>query len=212
MADFNRVGNPQLASGIGRLYGVDFPQLGVVGSEIQITTSPWERPEFWALLGGSIAHGFTRLAAVAGIPSQTMLFNPVGSGVLLIVESVLFANGGGSTRFFSVNLKNDSAGFSSTGAWSNRDLRRATTTGGAGGCGCRILTNNATATTFNAAGPFLVLAAGQWALLPLDFVLPPGWGLCAVIGTPGFIVLNEQLDCGFFGRERPAPQTELGFL
>jgi len=140
VADFNQVGNPQLAGGIGRLYGVNFPSLSVISSEISITTSPWERPEFWALLGGGLGVANVEAAAPgAGNFAAAALHNPTGSGVLLIAEWVTFHNTGGGTRRIRYGLKR-TALTGSTGAWVNRDWRRMSTTGGGGGLACRLLT------------------------------------------------------------------------
>jgi len=209
MADFNRVGNPQLASGIGRLYGVDFPELGVLGSEIQVTTSPWERPEFWALLGGGLGIGVGISAANAGFASQVQLYNPVGSGVLLILEQLHITNQNAAGGFFTVALQSTQLS-GSTGAWVNRDVRRANTTGGAGGLACRIRTENAAAIAI--VGSVVsqpIIRTLETLILYLDYVIPPGWGIETFAGPTTGPVANQQMVATFIGRERAAPPAEL---
>jgi hypothetical protein len=209
MADFNAIGRPQLATGIGRLYGVDMPRVSVIGSEIQLTTSPWERPEFWALLGGSLGWGLASLDALAGNASHVQLLNPAQSGVLLIVEKVWLNNDAGSATYITLAIDSSTVLTTSTGGWVNRDLRRANTTGGSGSLAGRIRTQHGVVAITGSVIAQVLQAAFTTAVYDLDLVLPPGWSVRVFLGPSSAPIVNQQIRCTFIGRERAAPQTEL---
>jgi hypothetical protein len=95
----------------------------------------------------------------------------------------------------------------STGAWINRDLRRANTTGGSGSLAMRIRTEQTAAPGFAAQYHTWTQLAFQTDQFELDLVLPPGWGLSVVPTNQ-----NTLVNALFIGRERPAPPPEIDSL
>lgn len=201
MADFNAIGNPRPASAIGRLYGVEFPSVPVIGSEVQIVTSPWERPEFWALQGGGLGMGSAEQGpGGAGTRSKIQIFNPNNSGVLLTLDRVVLSDI--ATKSIRGFLGTNAIGSPST-QWINRDTRRATLITGGGGLAGQIrpIADPGTA----GAQQCLIIVARDIAVqVDLDIVLSPGWGFFFAPDTD-----NTSISLTIFGRERPLPPTEL---
>lgn len=204
MADFNAIGNPFLAGALGRLFGVERPQVPVISSEVQFTTSPWERPEFWALAGGALAFGQHDVpAAGAGQRSNLQVRNPTNSGIIAIVEECWFqAN---VSQGYQVFVCSDEFPLISTG-WSARDTRLAQQGGiHLAPLGTKLRYGAWVGFTGALLYQYPAPAATQFVRLDnLSIVLSPGWGL-GIRPT----VDNAGFSAGFTVRERPAPTPEL---
>lgn len=164
--------------------------------ELQPIVDPWRRPENWALLGGTLGMGFAAVAAGgAGTRSIAQLHNPTDSGVLGILESVWITNASGAVQGYALHWIT-AALTTSTGGWSNRDTRRATTTGLSGSLGMRIRTQNNAALASNAQLSNIALLNFTTIIIPLDIVIQPGRGFAVCPETD-----NVVLSCTFVGRE-----------
>ena len=210
MTEFNSIGNPALATGLGRLFSVDRPRVGMISPDIQLTTSLWERPEFWALAGGGLAAANFSMAAQAATQGQAVIYNPTGSGVLITVDQFGICNDTAAAELFNWGVCL-AAGvpLSVTGSWSNKDLRRSPTAADARGSLAGIV-RISVPTGGGAMGQvhgWVQVPANNTFVLPVDYVLPPGWAFMVATG-----VVNKQLRGWFSGRERPAPQTKLSLF
>lgn len=194
----NRIGRPLFANVFARIFGVDEQDaVSTVAPEVMPTTSPWERPEFWALIGGQFGQGSTAAGAFgAGTQNRVALQNPANSGVLIIVEAVRLNNAseytlqlvqGGSLGF----------GFTSVGA-SHRDSRRRGSTlfdGIAGQVGA-----------LNGGAPLAMTAPSRWTgpvTIEIPFIIEPNFHLHIQGGD------NQATDVSVLWRERAAQPDEL---
>lgn len=197
--DLNKIGRGVLGNAFARLYGLDDTNaVGTLAPEIMPVVSIWERPEFWALVGGSL--GVARRAIVAGgagVFQKALLLNPPGSGILLIVERV-WNNTTETEMHFG--LRSGPLGLYSLSDVFHRDTRRiwgvATNTGLGAQWG---LHTGASEGVIHGS----VVGHGEGLL---EYVLSPGWGI--VFQSPS----NGALDMTVFFRERAAGKDEQNIL
>jgi len=153
------------------------------------------------LLGGtSICQGSATLTADAGERPRIQLFNPVGSGLLATVTTVMASTS--STTTFRV-ATNNTALTDGVGTEVFRDRRRA----GTDLPTCQIRTDS-TVAAVDAHLTFLGLSNINQILKDPNTmaVLPPGSGI--EVGTT---TLAGNLTCNYLWRERVAEQSELNF-
>lgn len=192
----NDIGRPLFGNVFARIFGVD--ELNAVkqlAPEVLPVTSPWERPEFWAFLGGRLCCDFSDVGAVAAQLGAVTLTNPANSGIMAIVTRVVV--GVATTPVWGVNL-GDGGG---TELGLSRDMRTQRAGGAAGlaaGVGCRL---NATT---NVSFAWIRSGVLQPGVNDLEVILSPG----SMFGVGGDTV-NTQLRCGLEWRERPAMDDEL---
>lgn len=199
--DLNKIGRPLFGSVFARIFGVDeLNAVSTLAPEVLPVTSPWERPEFWALLGGSLGTARLNQSAVAANFSSAGIVNPNGSGVLVIVERVLRILPVAGAFVDYGTLRSQQALTSIVSSFDHRDLRRASATVAAG-LGARPVIGAHVGAAYNITGAIPVEAAG-WT--PLDVILAPGqsWG-CTTRA------MNTELEIAVQWRERPVMPDEL---
>lgn len=196
--DLNKIGRGILGNALARLYKLDdMNAVGTMAPEIMPVVSIWERPEFWALVGGSF--GVARVAMTGGVGTtqKSRLVNPAGSGSLVIVE--LLTPNTASTIYYG--LQQASVGTYVLSSVAHRDSRRvwagATQTGLA--AKLEILSTGGTSG----------IADGKCVseeLYPLNYILSPGWALHVQASD------ETDLDYTILWRERAAGLDELSVL
>lgn len=195
------MGRGILGNAIARIFRLDdINAISSVAPEVMPTVSLWERPEFWALAGGSF--GVCRVARV-GVASETqkaLLLNPASSGVLTIVERILPDSG--STIYFGMAPPSalPDVGTYIQSSVAHRDSRRVWEFAPLSGLATQL---------HYASGVTSGIAQGSLSVeaeIELGYILSPGWGL--------HFQGNAETDLGFtlFFRERSADSGELNVL
>lgn len=165
-----------------------------------------DRPEY-AHLGG-VKLGFRTVNVAAGgvgTVSVAALFNPVASGMLVIVDTLIFGNNGGTNEDVGIlsAATLSALGLGSTSTGGVRDTRGF----GEGGIGQSTAASIRSGVTTAAivTGGFQVNVSGRRPILiPVDIVLGPGFAL-AFIGTDNTALFRV----GWLWRERAANPEEL---
>lgn len=164
--ELNRIGHGRLADSFGKLYGVS--ELGAVPTiapELMPVCSIWERPEFWALLGGRLVSGrFVQPAGGAGNVGFGEIVNAVQGEkhVLCIIDRLLI----GSAILIEWAA---SLGISSGGTPVVQTLRDQRFSESGVGSGSMTATTGIVVDFVLSGGAML----GP-AVIPLDIILPPG--------------------------------------
>lgn len=197
------------AAGVSRALAVMF---GIQEQEGATTLSPelqptfaldeTAHPAFYHLRGGSLIWVGNNLAAEVGAREESYWCNPLGSGVLAVVEAVeivtTIANG------FQIGFLANGAPGGTVGASAMqfRDFRRIGTAGIA--CTNRVNPAATGATTWLAQPKLYQLPATSTYLAVLNLVVPPGYSVGVRPDAD-----NEGFACNWSGRERPAAPLEL---
>lgn len=172
-----------------------------VSETLQPTFDLWakHRPEFSLLRGERLFGVAPSQPAVAGEFGQVGIFNPAGSGLIVIVTDLLGCLPGAGVTV-EVQLGANVA-FTATSTPNSRDSRTALLTG----VQCGSFANHAAARIGSGA---LITAFGQAVVgylnLPINVVLHPGFFLAV-----GPNIVNTSIGCSFVGYERPAFAGEL---
>lgn len=190
----NRIGQGNMGNAFSRLYGLDdLNAIPGVAPEILPVSSIWERPELWALTGGTLGSIRTQAAAPGAGQSRYMaLYNPATSGSILIVEQLHIATA------ILVIWGTRVAGAITT-PLGHRDTRMRV---GAGFFGMAAGAD----VGFAATGTIISATLGAMTginSVDLDFVIQPGDGF--VIAAPD----NTAIDCTLTCRLRAAAPAEL---
>ena len=197
----NKIGRPLFSNVFARVFGVDeLDAVSTLAPEVMPTTSPWERPEFWALLGGSLCGGRASMAAVVGQNSAVGIGNPAGSGVLTILERVILRSAVACT--FGVRGFDEGI-FNVLVAPIHRDTRRASSSGGPFNAGIGTRIRQGSNAGDMVGGNVLFVATGPLDI-PLEMVLAEATMLAISPGT-----LNVAVEAAFIFRERAAMPDEL---
>jgi hypothetical protein len=190
----NRIGQGNLGNAFARLYQLDdLNAIPGVAPEILPVSSIWERPELWALTGGTLGAIRSQAAAPgAGQARYLGLWNPATSGSLLVVEQLIIATA--ILIIWGTRL----AGSVGTPI-GHRDTRKRIPPGFFGmAAGAEV--------NFGATGTILSATLGAMtgpAIVPLDYVIQPGDGFA--VQAPD----NTAIDVTLHARCRAAADTEL---
>lgn len=137
-----------------------------------------DRPEWSFLKGERIGIGGAFLAGDAVNRPRVYLFNPVGSGVLGTVLDVVVSSDSAATVTWEMRFTNSVGAAIAQNRAINRDLRSIGVPGGNIPMTLQIF---AAAQAASGVGSVIytgVLSVGASpVVIPLDFVLPPGFGL-----------------------------------
>lgn len=197
--DVNRIGRGILGNALARLHGLD--ELNAVGSlapEIMPTVSIWERPEFWALVGGSL--GVCRVFMIGGTGGsyqKARLYNPPKSGVLVIVEELIPSTG---SRIHYGLQQSDLGNYVASNVF-HRDSRRVW----AGNVNTGLAAQLGILGSVSSSGVIHGENAGEQPLT-LNYILAPGWSI--------HLQGDAEADLAFtlHWRERSAGADELSVL
>lgn len=182
--------------GVAVQFGLE-EQEGVptVAPELVPVSDIHQRPEQWALHGGSLLHGALQNGVIAGERSYVQI--QPGTGELVIIEG-MWVETTAQYLWVTTNAAMDT----STGNLFARDARVIVTAGGSARSGTRLRRNSAAASGIMNS---ITAAFVAGVYYPLDIVLvdPIGWaiGPQAVATTTGLI--------SFKVRSRPATPREL---
>lgn len=199
--DLNRLGRGQFGNAFARIFGVDdLDGVGSLAPEIMPTSSLWERPEFWALIGGNLCQVGATLLGGAGFNATVQIENPANSGVLAIAE--LISSGAPQPMEIGVELTSNLTVLAQGLGASHRDSRRfgEGALGPARGVACVVRSS--------------VLLVTQGSLNPYRFTGPGQSQYFAVWGPGRSLQLRnpnatQTLDFGICWRERPYGPNEL---
>lgn len=190
----NRIGQGNLGNAFSRLYGLDdLNAIPGVAPEILPVSSIWERPELWALTGGTLGSiRSTAIAPGAGQQRYLALYNPATSGSLLIVEQLHIATA-------ILIIWGTRAADAPSTPIGHRDTRMRV------GAGFFGMAAGATS-SFGATGTLISATLGAMTginSVDLDFVIQPGDGFVAA--APDNTAIDITLTC----RCRAAAPAEL---
>jgi hypothetical protein len=162
---------------------------------------PW-RPEMAFLKGEQLAFGRAAQAAVAAQQSMVAIINPVDSGNLGMIESVLFRSTAASNIQF--RWTNTVAGMGVATDQAPRDTRWAR--GGGAGTQQALSVRVQAVAVVPGAGVFASasILANETFALPLEFVLGPGNAFITFQQA-----VNTQLEVTYIWREKEANPAEL---
>lgn len=198
MGTFNALVASTYAEYARRVFGEDI-DLSSVAPELLITVDLFGRIENWRMFGGAPFGGFIEQAALAANFSYCGFKNPLGSGLLCLVEIVLHTNNANIIRLGS---RLSGAFLAETSSVPARLLDR--------GRAPQPLDDNPLLpmTLFNGtqvADPIAEGYArlGQNVLLQVNHVIPPGVELIAVSD-----VVNQAIDITVTGRCREMKAEE----
>lgn len=202
------------SKGVAIQFGQD-EQEGVptLAPELVPVSDIHQRPEQWALHGGTLLYGFVQVSAGgAGNHAQAAVEPAADSDgratELVIVEEIIIIPS--AAQIYSVHTSTTALG-TSTGNLVARDARRIVTAGGSGASGTRIRTSNSipaaglNATLWTTGIAVLATEVGVPIHIPLDFVLVAPWSI-RVIATTANTPLNTVM---FKVRVRPGGPREL---
>lgn len=208
-ARFNEILGPaaQIPRGLAVTFGIEEQEgATTLSPELQPTFEITARPEFYALIGGSILAGHVSITPTVGQYAEVFASNPTLSKSLIVVEGILVGGGAAATYYQVGLIKNNPPGTAVSPGFVFRDTRKATALNPAvGGITARLETNDVTAQT--AITIFLVPRVGATSVTQvsnLNVVLAPGWSLCV---RPGVVTVAAEV--GFILRERQASEREL---
>lgn len=193
----NQIGSGAFGNFFARLLNVD-GQMPVreLAPEVMPVTSPWERPEFWALLGGRLGHGHSAAAAGgAGVASFFYAFVPTGSSQIAVIERIIL----GSAVVYTWGLTPANAGFN-TVIGAHRDTRNIFNPAAVGnGLGVSLREGSAVGGIISAPHGSILGPA----VVPIDQILTAGWAFG--VDGPDNTAINVTIQW----RERNTVDTEL---
>jgi len=189
---------------VGRFNGVLSKLLGITGAPAPVSATDVfpmlalevDRPEWHFLGGGRICMGGTYVAAVAAQTQAVQLYNPVDSGVLVVIDS-LQAHRGSSGNII---VKIGSAALASSSA--GRGVRDTRAYGQAPTAQVRYQSAVATPTG-TSVGYVYDYSSSPTARIEAGIVLSPGYGVSLYPDAQNVSMLAE-----FFWRERAMEPSE----
>lgn len=197
---FNAIGQPRFNSPLIRFFGMK------IGGAAAPTLAPEIAPSFdvnqqddpalFFLRGERLLSGYRSPAAVAAQYTRVRLRNPVGSGVLCIVDAIQ-AISGASVVYGSENSLVDET---TPSKLNSLDGRWSISGGTLPTC---IFSDGANAAT-GSPNVFGVIGANELAIRPVRAVLPPGSGFLAFVS-----VVNTSMTFTIWARERLISAEEL---
>lgn len=192
----NQMGRGILGNAFARIFRLDdINAVSSVAPEVMPTISLWERPEFWALAGGSLCVCRVARVGVASEFQKAILLNPANSGVLTMIERIVTFSG--STIYFGLVPGNP--GYVQSSVW-HRDTRRIWAFQAGSGIATQL---------HGVSGATSGIADGSISHegeVKLDYILSPGWAL--------HFEGSSETDLFFtlFFRERAVDASELNIL
>lgn len=170
-----------------------------------------DRPEWAFLKGERLGIGGQTRTAVVGNRSFVALVNPLGSGALAVVLDVAYSGDQALLERYELRFNNaDTTGMTNSNRAINRDLRSIGVPGGNIPMSCQIFGGDLAAPP----GVGSVIREGTWGasgtasqndiLIPLDFVLPPGFALLMSANAT-----NTTVSVSWRWRERILDPAEL---
>lgn len=203
MADINRIAKGNLGQVFSRIFGLEEQNaVPTVAPELMPTTSPWERPEFWALTGGNLCVGTVSSAGGgAGTRNLVQLTNPANSGMILITDEIRWGDNL-SWVYLGMNTISGLNVLANAADSYHRDARRAPNNTVIRGIAGRITSES------RATGGMIVpqqyiatVTTNQFVKEP--WVIPPGWAIQVAQGTD-----NQAFTVDFLWREKPITDSE----
>ena len=188
--------SPLISQGAAVVLGVGISRLS---ESLVVAADLWSKPE-WAFPRGELLWSVNpSQAAVVAEFSQVGIRNPVGSGLIIVIDEIEIVGpavvGAMEERLAASTVVD------ATGSPSCRDTRRPPTSGA----------NVQTVSFANAAAARLgfllathALNANLWNRYPVEVVLTPGFDFYV-----GPSLVNTAISCNFWGRERFAFPGEL---
>lgn len=185
---------------LSRRFGVQGPAAPSVASELFPTCELLSYPENWFLQLERLVGAFDDQPAVAAQRQHVGIWNPAGSGALLVVEQVRIHNASAGTLLYQVAMGLDN-GTNTTGQGGDfLDTRLGST----GFLSTGQIWDLSAASVIGREVERVQLAAATQVLVPGPWVLGPGGFVCVRGG-----VVNMAINTSWRWRERAAAPGEL---